>query len=188
MYWSIFPWPGWSSALLLLDAEPKQADLPPWSPLSAGRKFSVVRRRRSHCVSPSISRSRQHVKTQCFGMDIQTLDQSMVSCKNNCTPADIQHGYFILSQRHLLWLNEQTWHWPWTVWSWDHIVCNCTYKYITKLDQSGCELDSLSCTLTISLNVLISGVLWCISAPAENTPLCTCAYKNYCMYLEKILW
>lgn len=63
---SRFPQLGWSSALLLLDAEPKQADLPPWSPLSAGRKFSVVRRRRSHHVSPSISRSRQHVKTQCF--------------------------------------------------------------------------------------------------------------------------
>lgn len=45
-----FPWSGWSCTLLLLDAEPKQADLPPWRPLSAGRKFSVVRGR-SHCES-----------------------------------------------------------------------------------------------------------------------------------------
>lgn len=75
VYWSIFPRSGWSTSLLLLDAAPKQADLPMRSPLSAGRKFSVVRRRGSHCVSHSPCRNRHHVSTQCFGTDTQTFDQ-----------------------------------------------------------------------------------------------------------------
>ncbi len=72
VYQSRFPQSGGACLCsCLMQSQNKSTSLQ--SPLSAGRKFSVVRRRRSHCVSSTIITNKQHViNTQCFGMEIQT--------------------------------------------------------------------------------------------------------------------
>lgn len=91
------------------------------APLSAGRKFSVVRRRRSHCVCVPFyfQKTGDIVSAQCFGREIQLFGWCLA--KTGITQAG-------LKLRGLLHLSAQAWHCPWTAWSQDHIICNCTYK------------------------------------------------------------
>lgn len=83
-YWLRFPQRGWSMPLLLLDAEPKQADLPPWSPQSARKEVFCSEEDVALCVSPSIPETGS-------SRDIQTLSWRKVSC----TLADDQLGYSV---------------------------------------------------------------------------------------------
>lgn len=138
VYWSRFPRTGRSTSLLLLDAEPKQADLPPWSPLSAGRKFSVVRRR-SHCV--------------CLLLFPEADNKSMHNALAwNFTMADSQHVYFILSQTETLsWLSGADMTLALNCMITGSHICNCTYEAVAKPDLAGVWGGLfIHCTLALS--------------------------------------
>lgn len=120
---------GWRRSLLLLDAEPKQADLPPRSPLSAGRKFGVVRRRRSHCVSSSISRCLS-LHNAC--MESRTSEPMLgVGTTWQVSTMGIS---FSLKLRHVLLMGGADL--ALALITGSHF-CNCTYKNVTQPDLAG---------------------------------------------------
>lgn len=96
VYWSRFPRSGWSTSLLLPDAEPKQADLPPRSPLSAGRKCFVLSEGGGHIVRPLPEAGNMSI--QCFwhGESNAGRDAGCLA-RTNLPLAGFQHGSIICS-------------------------------------------------------------------------------------------
>ena len=104
------------------------------APLLAGRKFSVVRRRRSHCVCVCVCpllfpENRRHC--QCT-----MLRQGDSTVRVDALQRLLSHGQ-VLNWEVLL-LSVQAWHCPWTAWSQDHIICNCTYKKKSSKSVGSC--------------------------------------------------